>query len=68
MKNAAEQDYIGLLKVSNKIGWNKIGRTLERTENINILFQIENISQIEQPVSALSLVSKSPQRIQTSVE
>ena len=63
MKNAAEQDYIGLLKVSTKIGWNKIGTTLERTENINILFQIENISQIEQPVSA-----KSPQRIQTSVE
>ena len=62
MKNAAEQDYIGLLKVSTKIGWNKIGTTLEGKENINILFQIDNISQIEQPVSAISLVSNSPLR------
>ena len=62
MKNTAEQDYISLKKVSNKNGLNKIVTALQRTDNKNALFQIENISQNEQPVSAISLVPNSPLR------
>ena len=60
MKNVSEQDYIGLKKVSNNIDWNKISSSLQREEDKDTLFQIDNISQNDQPVSAISLVSHSP--------
>ena len=57
-----EQDYISLKKVSNNIDWNKITSSLQREEDKDTLFQIDNISQNDQPVSAISLVSHSPLR------
>ena len=62
MKNVTEQDYIGLKKVSNNIDWNKISSSLQREEDKDTLFQIDNISQNDQPVSAISIVSHSPLR------